>query len=86
MFNEAWAAVTEATGKTLRGTQNRNIEIADLRDEIVAFEVMGPKSSRVIAGALNPDWIKSSKKARKVCLTFHAQESANFSAVLGHAS
>ncbi|EJD52288.1 POP1-domain-containing protein [Auricularia subglabra TFB-10046 SS5] len=51
-FGDAWAALGEAAGRVLQGTQGQQLEIADLRDEIVAFELVGPKGSRVLAGAL----------------------------------
>ncbi|KAH7105275.1 POP1-domain-containing protein [Auriculariales sp. MPI-PUGE-AT-0066] len=58
MFNAAWTAVTTAAGQALEGTENQQLEIADLRDELVAFELMGQKSSRILAGAFQPDWNK----------------------------
>lgn len=33
---------------------NTEIEIADLRDHVNVFEIMGPKSSQVLKGALTP--------------------------------
>ena len=54
-FDEAWAALTSASGRALEGTVGLQVEIADLRDEIISFELVGPKSGRVLKGAFKPD-------------------------------
>lgn len=53
-FDDAWSALTAAAGRALEGTEGQQLEIADLRDEIVSFELVGPKGSRVLKGALQP--------------------------------
>jgi ribonuclease P/MRP protein subunit POP1 len=44
-----------------------NVEINDLKDRINAFEIMGPKASQVIKGALSPASHEKTEDFRKVC-------------------
>ncbi|ESK94957.1 rnase p protein subunit [Moniliophthora roreri MCA 2997] len=58
-FDAAFKALHSATSSVLEDLQTFEstpveIEIADMRGEINVFEIMGPKSSRVLKGALSP--------------------------------
>ncbi|KZW00420.1 POP1-domain-containing protein [Exidia glandulosa HHB12029] len=61
-FDEVWAALTTAAGYALEGTQGQTVELADLRDELVSFELVGPKGSRVLKGALQPTSTSSERE------------------------
>lgn len=58
---EVFDTLEEAASRTLakyktnsNGPQEVTLELADLRRHVNAFEIMGPKSSQVIKGALSP--------------------------------
>lgn len=61
-FDEVWTALTTAAGYALEGTQGQTVELADLRDELVSFELVGPKGSRVLKGALQPTSTSSERE------------------------
>ena len=46
-----------------------DVEIADLRKQLNIFEIMGPKSSQVIKGALRPVMDDKRPEFRKVCMS-----------------
>ena len=51
------------------GAKPYEVEIADLREHLNVFEIMGPKASQVIRGALRPvveDTRAEFKKARRL--------------------
>jgi ribonuclease P/MRP protein subunit POP1 len=62
VFDEVFSSVQAAASLTLDATKRNmgeeqrdiDVEIADLRGHINVFEIMGPKSSQVLKGALNP--------------------------------
>jgi ribonuclease P/MRP protein subunit POP1 len=62
VFNEVFSSLQAGASLVLdmakrsMGEEERDIdvEIADLRGQVNVFEIMGPKSSQVLAGALNP--------------------------------
>lgn len=58
MFNDVSRELQKATSQVLdrprTSTEEIEVEIADLRGQVNAFEIMGPKSSQVLKGALSP--------------------------------
>ncbi|KAL0580130.1 Ribonucleases P/MRP protein subunit pop1 [Marasmius crinis-equi] len=54
LFDDIFSALRTATSVTLCGTSEIEVEIADLRGTVNIFEVIGPKASQVIKGALSP--------------------------------
>jgi ribonuclease P/MRP protein subunit POP1 len=59
VFKDIFQALETATSLTLdevskRGEKKVEIELADLRGQVNVFEIMGPKSSQVIKGAMSP--------------------------------
>lgn len=62
VFNEVFSSLQLAASSVLDAAKRRmgeeerdiDVEIADLRGQINVFEIMGPKSSQVLKGALNP--------------------------------
>ncbi|KAF9233375.1 ribonucleases P/MRP protein subunit POP1-domain-containing protein [Melanogaster broomeanus] len=60
VFEDVFEALRLSVSHTLQESKEKDpeahaeIEIADLRGSINAFEIMGPKSSQVIKGALSP--------------------------------
>ena len=45
-------AIRQSSGATIAASTE--IEIADLREHVNVFEIMGPKSNQVLKGALTP--------------------------------
>ncbi|KAL5512825.1 hypothetical protein ACEPAG_3091 [Sanghuangporus baumii] len=59
IYDAAVSTITYCVQAYLQGAQSTskkdiNIEVADLRDQFNIFELVGPKSSQVIRGALSP--------------------------------
>lgn len=59
VFDTAFGIIQSCASLTLArlketGSTSTEIEIADLRTQLNIFEIMGPKSSQVIKGALSP--------------------------------
>lgn len=55
------------TFKKTKPSMRCEVEIADLREQLNAFEIMGPKSSQVIKGALRPVPEDTCEEFKKVC-------------------
>jgi ribonuclease P/MRP protein subunit POP1 len=58
-FELVFDAIREASGHVLearkaKGNENEEMQIADLREKVLAFELLGPKSTQVLRGALDP--------------------------------
>ena len=63
--------VLEAVAKTKNPSEKPyEVQVADLREKVNVFEIMGPKSSQIIRGALKPvdDARDEFKKVTKVAL------------------
>ncbi|KAJ8080661.1 Ribonucleases P/MRP protein subunit pop1 [Marasmius tenuissimus] len=54
LFDDVFSALRTATSLTLCGMLETEVELADLRGAISMLEVMGPKASQVMKGALSP--------------------------------
>lgn len=52
IVESANTVLQRASSDAPRSAQESEIEIADLRKEINAFEIIGPKANQVLAGAL----------------------------------
>jgi len=58
IYDECYAIIRNSTSAALQqeaslvGEKEKMVEIADLRGQVNIFEVMGPKSSQVLKGAL----------------------------------
>jgi len=53
IFDDVTRELRKATSKVLaRLSDETEVEIADIREQVNAFEIMGPKSSQVLRGAL----------------------------------
>jgi ribonuclease P/MRP protein subunit POP1 len=70
---EVFDTLKEAASRTLvkykansNGPQEVSLDIADLRRHVNVFEIMGPKSSQVIKGALSPAASENRKEFLKV--------------------
>lgn len=59
----------EAAGKTAPSGVKYEIQMADLREQVNVFEIMGPKSSQVIKGALRPVVDDTREEFKKVRCT-----------------
>ena len=75
-FDDSLAALQTASSLALRTIKRDlklqtdkvfEVEIADLRGQLNAFEIMGPKSSQVIKGALVPIGDDQREEFKKVC-------------------
>lgn len=58
-FDMLFDTIRQAAGRVLKarrveGKEHEQIQIADLREKVLAFELMGPKSTQVLRGALDP--------------------------------
>ena len=49
------------------GGKEEEIQMTDLRDRFNIFEIMGPKSSQIITGALKPIKEEMTREFKKVC-------------------
>ncbi|KAK7056731.1 Ribonucleases P/MRP protein subunit pop1 [Paramarasmius palmivorus] len=70
VFDDVFKALQSATSNALqdlktRGAPPAEVEIADMRGEVSVFEIMGPKSSQVLKGALSPVMDNASDDFRK---------------------
>lgn len=72
---EVFDTLKEAASRTLvkyktdpNGPQEATLEIADLKRHVNVFEIMGPKSSQVIKGALSPVTSENREEFLKVSL------------------
>ncbi|KAH7927632.1 POP1-domain-containing protein [Leucogyrophana mollusca] len=60
IYDDVFAALQASASQVLQAEKQRSpekkseVQIADLRDKVNVFEIMGPKSSQVIKGALTP--------------------------------
>lgn len=59
MFESAFRSLTISSSFAVEASESHDkrkhkVEIVDLRGKLNIFELMGPKSSQVIKGALNP--------------------------------
>jgi len=60
VFDDVFAALQESASLVLEAEKQRHkdvfaeVEMADLRGSVNVFEIMGPKASQVIKGALSP--------------------------------
>ncbi|KAF9267501.1 POP1-domain-containing protein [Marasmius fiardii PR-910] len=54
MFDDIFSALRTATSTALSLTSGMEVELADLRGQLNAFELMGPNCSQVLKGALTP--------------------------------
>ena len=70
---EVFDTLKQAASRTLfmyksnsNGPQEATLEIADLTRHVNVFEIMGPKSSQVIKGALSPVASENRKEFLKV--------------------
>lgn len=61
----------DAAKKSAPDDEDVEIELADLRGQINAFEIMGPKSSQVIKGALTPVQAEEREVFQKVSATMY---------------
>jgi len=59
-----------------------DVEIADLRGQINVFEIMGPKSSQVLRGALNPVLQDQRKDFTQVANSSSSYDYIDMSAIL----
>jgi ribonuclease P/MRP protein subunit POP1 len=83
VFNEVFASLQAGASTVLdiakrsMGEEERDIdvEIADLRGQVNVFEIMGPKSSQVLAGTLHPVPQDQSKEFTQV---FHILPSYHY--------
>lgn len=72
VFNEVFEVLKNSTSHALQMSKEKNpdvssqIEMADLRGSINAFEIMGSKSSQVIKGALSPVGSEDREDFKKV--------------------
>jgi ribonuclease P/MRP protein subunit POP1 len=58
-FDMLFDAIRQAASRVLEarkaeGKEKEQVQIADLREKVLAFELMGPKSTQVLRGALDP--------------------------------
>ncbi|TFY68580.1 hypothetical protein EVG20_g3505 [Dentipellis fragilis] len=73
VFKDAYLTLKIATSTTLEVLKKSSehmdkeyeVELANLSDSVNAFEIMGPKSSQVIRGALTPDFNTETRKEFK---------------------
>ncbi|KAA1469823.1 POP1-domain-containing protein [Dentipellis sp. KUC8613] len=73
IFKDAYLALKIATSTTLEELKKSSdhldkkyeVELANLSDSVNVFEIMGPKSSQVIRGALTPDFNNETRKEFK---------------------
>lgn len=75
-FDDVFSALQVSASSTLSTLKQSSgaaevpsveIEIADLREHINVFEIMGPKSSQVLKGALTPVGEDKREEFKKVC-------------------
>lgn len=75
VFDEVFSALQTSASSTLETIKQSSgaaevpsaeVEIADLREQINVFEIMGPKSSQVLKGALTPVGDDKREEFRKV--------------------
>ena len=74
---EVFDTLKEAASRTLdkyransTGPQEVTLKIADLRSHVNVFEIMGPKSSQVIKGALSPVASENRKEFLEVSISY----------------
>lgn len=63
-------AVSRALDRPRPPPEEFEVEIADLRGQVNAFEIMGPKSNQVLRGALDPISKDDRNVFKQVCLPF----------------
>lgn len=70
IFEDVTRELQKATSQVLDRPRSSNeeivVEIADLRGQVNAFEIMGPKSTQVLRGALTPILKDERKEFKKV--------------------
>jgi ribonuclease P/MRP protein subunit POP1 len=75
-FSEVFSALQLSASVTLDAIKQSSsttqsprteVEIADLREQVNVFEIMGPKSSQVLKGALTPVGEDKREEFKKVC-------------------
>lgn len=75
-FSEVFSALQISASVTLEAikqsssateSSRHEVEIADLREQVNVFEIMGPKSSQVLKGALTPVGEDKREEFKKVC-------------------
>lgn len=76
VFDYVFEALQKSASLTLADEKQRHkdldaeLEIADLRNSVNVFEIMGPKASQVIKGALSPVADEDRQEFKKVHLPF----------------
>ena len=81
VFHEVYIELRDATSFTLEkvkksaqdGEPEVIVEMADLRKRLNVFEIMGPKSSQVIKGALKPVLEDKREEFKKVAVILYCQ-------------
>lgn len=83
IFESAFRSLTVSSSFAIEGSESpdlrRNkVEIVDLRGKFNIFELMGPKSSQIIKGALNPILDGESEELKQVSpLPYFATDTEN---------
>jgi len=76
VFEEVFSALQTSASVTLEvikqsssttQSPSAEVEIADLREQVNVFEIMGPKSNQVLKGALTPVGEDKREEFKKVC-------------------
>lgn len=78
VFHEVYVELRDAISFALEmvkksaqpGEPETRVEMADLREKLNVFEIMGPKASQVIRGAFKPVLEDKRDELRKVCSRF----------------
>jgi ribonuclease P/MRP protein subunit POP1 len=77
VFEEVYAELRTAVSFALESVKNVStsadlceVEMADLREQVNVFEIMGPKSSQVIKGAFRPILDDTREEFKKVTFYF----------------
>lgn len=72
VFNDVFKVLQNSASLALAAEKEQHkdvyaeVEIADLRDSVNVFEIMGPKASQVIKGALSPVADEDREEFKKV--------------------
>ncbi len=65
--HELQKATSQVLDRPRSSTEEIAVEIADLRGQVNTFEIMGPKSTQVLRGALTPVAKDDREEFKKVC-------------------
>jgi ribonuclease P/MRP protein subunit POP1 len=82
VFEDVFASLQKAASLTVEAfekSKDKEVEIklSDLRGQVNVFEIMGPKSSQVIKGAMTPVKDNKGEYFKKVCHMFKLVFAAN---------